>query len=86
MKDALNEAGLYMQQAMRQAEEGSRQAQAELQQRLREKRKPGSSDKPSNLPNVKQMSRASFNKNASNPPNVSFGGDSASRTRPNERL
>lgn len=34
MKAALNEAGLYMQQAMRQAEESSRQSQAELQQRL----------------------------------------------------
>lgn len=34
MKAALNEAGLYMQQAMRQAEENSRQAQAELQQRM----------------------------------------------------
>ncbi|WP_371364541.1 hypothetical protein ACA097_16285 [Pseudomonas sp. QL9] len=34
MKAALNEAGHYMQQAMRQAEENSRQAQAELQQRM----------------------------------------------------
>lgn len=34
MKAALNEAGLYMQQAMRQAEENSRQAPAELQQRM----------------------------------------------------
>lgn len=32
MKAALNEAGLYIQQAMKQAEESSRQAQAELQQ------------------------------------------------------
>jgi len=34
MKAALNEAGLYMQQAMRQAEESSRQAQDALQQRM----------------------------------------------------
>ncbi len=34
MRAALNEAGLYMQQAMRQAEESSRQANTELQQRL----------------------------------------------------
>jgi uncharacterized membrane protein YqiK len=34
MRAAFNEAGLYMQQAMRQAEESSRQAQAELQQRM----------------------------------------------------
>jgi len=34
IKAALNEASLHMQQAIRQAEESSRQAQAEMQQRL----------------------------------------------------
>lgn len=51
----------------------------------KERMTPGNSYKLSNLLSVKRNRLASPRKNASNPPNVSSGGNNTSRTRPSEQ-